>query len=255
MISVIINADTRNENPHAEHMLNGCASHDFLTHGVLNKIKFFEHFHIEVILFIDEHSPVANLDLPDNVKVVISPHKQQPKFNDYNYINALSLAQGDIIAHFDQDCAAFTSGPEHVNYLIGLLDTYDYVSYPARHSPFPVHDETFDYTWVSTRFFMCRRETLNLPEITKCIQDADYLYDKYPATRRCPWTEHVLGLISKYSGRGVFYPPMHSDFTIFCWKRYRPGTLQRLNSIPFSDIRHQITLWGDIQYPCDIEIR
>lgn len=261
-ISIVINADTRegftNTETSASRMFNGCRNMDFLIDGVRNKIKFFEGFDREVILFIDEHEK-----LPDGVTDILNKmvntlyirkHTSEPGFNDRNYIRALELATGNVIAHFDQDCAAYARKRADVPHqFIELLGLYDYISYPSKHSPAPVEDESFDHWWVSTRFFMCKREILDFPEIKKCLDDAEHTFSKYPANRQCHWTEHILGLISKYKGKGVYYLPMEPDlYSIFCWSRYKTGTFAKLHGMHHHEVRNYIQAAGGIQYPCDV---
>jgi hypothetical protein len=258
-ISVCINVDTRDgfeeESSTAEHMFEGCRSRDFLIDGVLNKIKFFEGFDTEIILHIDEHNPVP-LEIIEKLKeivdtLVIRKHTNEPSFNDWTYIRTLQLATGDIVCHFDQDCAAFTSSPEHINHLIGLLEQHKYISYPSPWSPNATHDPSFNYMWVSTRFFLCKRETLNFPELIKCLSDYEYFCETYKPSRVCPWTEHFLSLIS---GNSVYYPPVEGDkYIVFCWGRYNTGTLRMLNNISYDDVCGYVNSKGGIHYPCDVE--
>lgn len=263
MVSIVINADTRagfqENHTEATEMFKGCVSEDFLTDGLFNKIKFFDGFDKEVILFIDEHNPVPETTLSYIRSmadvVVIRKHTNENKFNDYNYLSALQLARGEIIVHFDQDCAAFTSSPEPINHLIKLLDKYDYISYPSHWTPDATHDPNYDYMWCSTRFFICKKETLDFTEIKKCLSDSDYLYSKYPASVRNPWTEHVLGLIAKHTGNGVYYPPISLDqYAIFSWASYQKGLLQWLNNISYEQVKNFINEKNGIQYPNDIRL-
>lgn len=267
-MSIVINADTRsgfteNEST-ADTMFNGCRSIDFLVAGIENKIRFFDGFEREIILFVDEHNPIPE-DVVAKIRgmvdaLVIRKHnknfgdiKEYNKFNDLNYLSALQLARGVYIAHFDQDCAAFTKTPETIKKLIGHLENYDYVSYPSAWSPRAVHDPSYDYDWVSTRFFMCKRETLDFTEIKKCLLSDEYLYGKYPASKRNGWTEHILGLLAKYNGRGVHYPPIElNDYSIFCWNKYVAGVLPKLNNMNYDEVKNYIQDCTGIHYPCDV---
>jgi hypothetical protein len=257
-LSIIINADTRPEKSQQDGLFNGCRNEDFLTDGVFNKVKFFYGFDKEVIVFVDEHIPVPEKTLEylraicDTV--VIRRHTDEPKFNDFNYTSALQLARGEIVVHFDQDTAAFTSSPQHIHDMITMLEKYDYISYPSIFSPNPDNNPNYDYYWCSTRFFMCKRETLDFTEINKCLRDSDYLYGKYPASVKNPWTEHAIALISKYTGKGVYYPPINiSNYTIFSWANYEKYTLRRLNEMPYEEVRKFVDA-HPIGYPCDITL-
>jgi len=229
-VSIVVNVDSRKQRDSMNGMFNGVVNNDFLTDGIYNKVKFFDGFDKELIVFVDKHENITEQTLQYLNRIcdtlVIRKHTDEPKFNDYNYLAALSQARGDIIAHFDQDCAAFTSGADAVNEMIKMLDDYDYVCYPTYYSPHCVHDQSFDYKWASTRFFMCKRSTLDFTELKKCLEDYEYCYNTYPASRKCHWLEHCLGLMAKYKGKGVFYPKIDlNKLAIFCWANYEKYTL------------------------------
>ena len=187
--------------------------------------------------------------------LILRDHTDEAGFNDNNYIRALQLATGNILIHFDQDTAMFTSSKEAVEGLIRYLDAFDFVSYPSYWSPLPVHDESFDHTWVSTRFFMCKRESLDLPEITKCLKDYDYWCTTYPVNRKCHWLEHLIGSIAKYRNQKVFYPPIELEhYAIFSWGSYKKGTLKMLNNMKYKEVKEWIAKNGGIVYPNDLHI-
>lgn len=257
-ISVVINCDTRGEKNNQTGLFNGVVNLDFLTDGVYNKKKAFDGFDIETIVFVDKHNEIPQQDLEYMYKlcdtVVIRKHTHEEKFNDNNYVSALMLARGEYVVHFDQDENIFTSGKEPILEMIDLLEQYDYISYPSHWSPNATHDPNYDYMWCSTRFFMCKRKTLDFTEIKRCLSDSDYLYSKYPASVRNPWTEHILGLTAKYSGRGVFYPPIDiNKIAIFTWGRYETYTLRRLNEFNYDEIKEWLQS-HPINYPNDIFI-
>lgn len=257
-VSIIINCDTRPENYQERGLTNGVVSRDFLTDGLFNKIKFFAGYDIEVIMCIDEHDPIAEEDL-NYIRtlasaIIIRKHSDESKFNDWNYWRALAMASGNIICHFDQDSVAFSSSPFAVQEMIDLLDKYDYISYPSHWSPNPVVDSNYDYWWCSTRFFMCKRETLDFTEIKRCLESSDYLYGKYPASVRNPWMEHILGLTSKYNGKGVHYPQIELDkVAIFSWGSYDKWILRRLNGYSYEEIKSWLNT-HPIIYPNNVNI-
>lgn len=258
-ISIAINCDTRSQKDEQTGLFGGVVNADFLTDAIFNKIQLFNGFDIEIIVFIDEHNSVDEKTLSylrsicDTV--VIRKHSGEEKFNDWNYWSSLALCRGKYIAHFDQDTAAFTSGKEAIQEMIDLLEKYDYVSYPSHWSPNPTHDPNYDYYWCSTRTFFCKRETLDFTEIRRCLQDSDYLYGKYPASVRNPWTEHILALISKYTGKGVYYPSIDYDkLCIWTWDNYETYTMRRLNELPYEEIKNFVISKGGIQYPNNIRL-
>jgi hypothetical protein len=257
-ISIVINADSRPERDEfGGSNLMGCVSRDFLTDGIRNKIKAFDGFDKEVIVYLDEHGKLDDETLDEMREIcdtlVIRKHSDWKLFNDDYYIKAMELATGDYIFKFDQDTNIFVSSKSAIEEQIALLETYDYVSYPSSFSPLPVHDPSFDYVWASSRYFCCKRETLDFKEIRKWLTDYDYAYSTYPASRTCHWVEHCLGILSKYKGKGVFYPPMEYDkIMIFCWGRYEKYILRRLNHQSYQEVRDWVLSKGGVNYPNDV---
>jgi len=176
-----------------------------------------------------------------------------PAFNDFNYLTALFAARGEYIFHFDGDVAAFTSSEQPIHDIITSLDQVDYVSYPSWWSPAPITDESFGGAyWASTRFFACKRSTLNFGELVKCQLDYDYWRTTYPVRRLCHWLEHLLSSIAWNTGKGVVYPPMEIDrYAIFTWSRYEKYVLNRLNHLPYEEVKQWICQRG-IGYPNDL---
>jgi hypothetical protein len=87
-ISLVINCDTRagflNNESSAEKMFEGCRSVDFLIEGVRNKIKFFEGFDKEVIVFVDEHEIIPQ-DVMNELRFMVDTvvvRKHDKKFGD-----------------------------------------------------------------------------------------------------------------------------------------------------------------------------
>jgi hypothetical protein len=253
LISVVVNVDSRPENDSNKEMFNGCVSRDFLVEGLQNKRKLFNGFDFELICFLDEHQPIdentiaAMRELSDTL--IIRKHnkhfeeqKDFPAFNDLNYLSALFCARGKYIFHFDADVAAFTISPEPIQEYINLLEQYDYVSYPSLWSPNPVEDASFGGKyWCSTRFFCCKRSTLDFGELLKCQLDYDYWKETYPVPRLCHWAEHLLSSISWTKGKGVYYPPVQFDrFILFTWENYSQYVLQRLNNQTFEEVNNWV---------------
>lgn len=244
-ISCVINVDTRAECEKNKGMFNGCLSRDFLVEGVFNKVKLFDGFSKEIIVFVDEHEPIEEKTLAAMRKIcdtlIIRKHNKKfedndnfSAFNDFNYLQALFQARGKYVFHFDGDVAAFTESPEPIKEYIALLDKYDFVSYPSYWSPNPVDDPSFEnHFWVSTRFFCCKRSTLDFTELIKCQLDYDYWKQKYPRARLCHWLEHLLAT----KPGNVYYPPLEFErFILFVWENYEQYILQRLNNQPFKEV-------------------
>jgi hypothetical protein len=265
--SVIINVDSRPENSTNEKMFNGVVDRDFLIDGVLNKRKLFNGLDAEFIVFVDEHEKLSEETVSQMREIsdvlIIRKHNKRfagienfAAFNDLNYINAISMCRAKYIFHFDGDVCAFAPDTKPIEKMVELLEQFDYVSYPSHWSPHPTHDDSFQNKyWVSTRFFCCKRETLNIGEVIKCQLDYDYWKETYPVPRLCHWTEHILSSISHHKGKGVFYPPIsYDDFILFTWENYRKGILQQLNNMPFDEVKNFVLACGGIFYPNNLAI-
>lgn len=262
MLSVCINIDTRKENSSNKEMFNGVVDREFLWENIWNKRHLFRDFDTEFIVFVDEHEKLTEDELIDlkNISDTLIVRRHNKKFedkndffafNDLNYLNALFCCRGTHVFHFDGDCSAFAPSKDAIQEQIDLLEKYDYVSYPSYHSPNPVHDESFgNKYWVSTRYFCCKRSTLDFSEILKCQLDYDYWKEKYPVPRLCHWTEHILSSISHHKGKGVYYPPMDYDrFILFVWETYKKGTLNMLSQSSFEEVKQFVLDRGGIFYP------
>lgn len=266
LISVCVNVDSRSENYQNQEMFKGVVSRDFLVDGLINKRKLFEGFDFELICFLDEHEPIDEKTIAHMRELcdtlIIRKHnkdfedqKNFAAFNDLNYLTCLWAARGSYIFHFDGDVAAFTINQEPINYFLNLLEHHDYISYPSMWSPNPVDDPSFGGKyWCSTRFFCCKRSTLDFSEILKCQLDYDYWKETYPVPRLCHWLEHLTSSIAWHKGKGVYYPPIDFNrFILFTWGTYDKYILQRLNSQTFEEVRDWVRT-KDYHYPCDLTI-
>ncbi len=264
-LSIVINADTRPPNNQALTMFDGVRNDEVLERGIWNKMIAFQGFDYEIIVFIDEHEPMpketlARIRMLAGTVVVrqhskkYRQHESFPKFNDLNYLEALSLARGDVIIHFDGDAFIFSNGPEPIKAWLAHLEQYKYVSYPSQHSPNPVVDDSFDHWWVSTRTFACKADTFDPTEIRRCLNDPAYMWEKYgEKKRKLDWLEHVLGITS---GSSVFYPPLdNSQLIIGCWGTYYPGIYQILHSWTFEQVHQYVAECGGLVYPNDLHAK
>ena len=262
MISIVINVDTREPKLTADGMLSGSTHPDYQTDGVLNKQEFFKGHDQETILFIDNHqlTTVPAYWGNSSTTVCVSQHREYyrdhpyfPKHNDMNYLQALSLARGKYIVHFDGDSAAFLNDPNVIKEWIEIIETgrANFICYPSHWSPVAINDPAYnDYMWASTRFFFCKRSLLDLEEIYRCLDSDEYLYGKYgEKNRRNGWLEHVLGIVY---GK-VYYPPMQNDrYMIFSWSQYISGLLGKLNTLPYEYVKRYVEQCGGIHYPNDL---
>lgn len=266
LISCVINVDTRKENNQNTEMFNGVVNRDFIDEGLINKKNFFKGFDTEYVVFVDEHEPLTEQEIQflsrEADVLIIRKHNKHFEdrvdffaFNDLNYLNALSCARGKYVFHFDGDEAAFTSSTQPILDIITSLESVDYVSYPSHWSPFPTHDESFgNKYWASTRFFACKRDTLNFSELLKCQLDYDYWRTTYPVPRLCHWLEHLLSSIAWNNGKGVIYPPMDIErYAIFTWETYEKYTYRKLNNLQYEEVKNWINQ-RQIHYPNNINV-
>lgn len=250
-ISLVINADTRygwlddftGVKNDGRNILFGCRSIDFMTDGVVNKRRFLAGYDLETIVYVDEHEPlsrgaVKRLDAMGEsgeiTKLIVTKvNHSRHRWNDYLYRDTLAHATGDYIAHFDGDAAAFRRPefPLIEKYLAWLEGGYKYV---CQQTPLPDHEHGM--WWASTRFFMCKRETLDLDEASRCIDD-DYRRAKW-GDRHCPCFEHIIALIA---GGPVLYPPSNNDnFVVVNWVAYNRGVLSKLNAMDYEGVKQYI---------------
>lgn len=266
-VSIVINLDTRPENLRESEMGKGVVHRDFILEGIRNKKAFFKGCDCEVIAFIDIHTFIDPEILKEISKEVTTlvlrkhqpwgnhhTHESQP--NDYNYAHALGLARGEYIAHFDMDVVAFSKDATIVHNLLASTHEYGYVCYPSAHSPAPCHDESFNYWWASTRFFLCRSEIFKGCDIEYCIQHPKFMDYAYPSPKKLYWTEHILGRFATAQNKekAVIYPPFALDrYAIWTWKSYIPGLMAKLNQMNYEQIQAYINKAGGIFYVCDLE--
>ena len=272
-LSIVVNADTRPKSLLPQSSIldsqGGCSCTDFMTHGVRNKINYFRDYPIhEVILFIDIQEPIPDSVMNDLNLLIAEypfvkptffkyvPHEMgqlwQCKKYDMVYLEALCMATGDYIAHFDGDMGAFrTDNCKIIDRYFKWLDNneYDFISLPMFGSP-NAGNEDREYWWASTRFFICKKERIDRDEIIRCF-DNSYIKQKYGVNCWPNCLEHILGC-QVGNGR-VLYPPeefFNGDFTndtgfspfkecgymIFSWATYHRKTMQKLNSTSYEEV-------------------
>ena len=252
MISVVINTDTRvgfdqpsiSVGEFENGQPNGARSIDFLTEGIKNKMNFLRGQEAQCILYIDEHLPIPDglfMDIVDlvhsygnNSQVICHPNNRTIyRWNDHIYINALKLAEGDYVVHFDGDGNAFRSDESNIieQYFDWLNNGYKYICQPIH----PLQTEKWYHA--STQFFICKRETLDFKEIEMNLYSSS-VNGKYVAC-----LEHLLGALA---GDGtVLYPPRNLDeYMIFCWRKYESGLLKKLNEMPYQEVKDFILKCG-----------
>lgn len=286
-ISIVVNADTRpgiGENKTEAHGGLGCRSWDFLIDSIYAYKRFFQGHSTEVVLLVDIHEKIPepvmqelhkmlNRGIIDNLALRRSVRFYQGRaireWKALFYLEALFMAKGKYIAHFDADTSAFRDpDSDFVEKCIEWVESgkYDFVSYPNPNSPDPeppgsMHVVKADYLWVSTRFFFCKRETLDFTEMLKCItnNETHYVYDNYSKYYDKFFakfsTEQVLGLIaSTHDRHRIFYPPRNQEeYLIFSWHSYFNGTLEKLNRMEWPEIKKYLNYdCGGIAGPCDL---
>lgn len=249
LISCCINADTRqgykNESSavgdYGQGSLQGVRSSDFLIEGVKNKMAFFRGYDCQCILYIDRHEDISPEFMEEikslvysygnNSQVIFKEHdRKKYKWYDYITLEALKLAEGGYVVHFDNDANAFrTDDCDIVERYFKWLDEGDkYICQPWD----GIGDRMYH---ASTRFFICKRETLDFPLIERSIP-----MDEINGVRN-PCLEFSLGALAHGS---VLYPPREDDkYIVFSWVKYFQGTLKRLNEMkPEDALKHIFSL-------------
>ena len=246
MISLVINCDTR---PGAElpvsaigdfsaGSLQGVRSFDLLTEGIRTKNKFFAGHDIETLVFIDIHLPIPE-DVQTELDAMVASgeittlvcqeyNRKRHKWNDHIYLHALREAKGDYIVHFDGDVCAFRKDDYTVvdKYFDLLENGYKYICQPTQ-----ITDHGMLHA--STRFFICKRETLDLDEVERCLDD-NYRRTTH-GDRHCPCLEHILGLL--VNDGEVLYPEADNEnYCVFSWVSYHKGVLSKLNNTTYNKV-------------------
>lgn len=251
MISIVINADTRkgfnnqfmSVGEFENGQPNGIRSVDLLTDGVINKMNFFRGYDTQCILYIDIHESIPDETMEkireivfsygNDSKIVLHPHSEsENRWNDRLYIDAMKLADGDYIVHFDNDCNAFRSDECNIieQYFKWLDGGYNFICAPIH----PLQKER--WYWASTQFFICKKEILNFEIIESCLYTP--LMGKHN-----PCLEYTLGIL--YGEDTVLYPERNNnDYMVFCWWTYKRGLLKELNEKPYTEVKDFIINCG-----------
>jgi len=287
-ISIVINTDTRpgiGTGRTVAHGGRGARSWDFLIDNVYVCRHFFEQAHsVEVILLVDVHEPIPPTVMSklhqmfeegiiDNLvfrrSVRFYEGRSIEQWKGLFYLEALYMAKGKYVAHFDGDSSAFRDPDSSiVEDLIAWVESgdYDFVSYPSPNSPYPdplgsMHMIRADYVWVSTRFFFCKRDILDSTEMMNCTLDAEtgYIRKNYSQYYEKFFThpgvlEQILGMMVSTRMNRVFYPlrSEDNDHFIFSWHTYYDGTLSKLRNMEWSQVKHYLDECGGVQGPCDL---
>lgn len=268
MISIVINADTRPPmdrdvftvgDDGGQGSLHGCRSWDYLTHLPLAVHKFFEGHDHEVLLFIDEHEPIPSdmwaywnqLSQPNGWLRIISEKcdHSSHRWNDRLYLHALDKGinwpgrNPDYVVHMDQDCVIFRDPKCDIvdRYKKWLNEGYEFICQPTN-----LEKREHGMWWASTRFFMCKRATLNFDRLWASLDRPDSLFSHYAwsGPNHFPCLEHLLGVVA--GDAGVLYPPREDDgYLVFSWARYIKGILPKLLDMPYSEVEHIVaSRWG-----------
>lgn len=252
-ISLVINADSRagwmdsftGIKDHGDNSLCGCRSVDFMLAGVRNKLKFFDGHDLETILVIDERESIPAW-VRDELNVMVMKGEITKlvikkfdhaihRWNCHLYCESIKYATGDYLVHFDGDAAAFRHPDWNAfEFYAGLLERDDC---NAVCQQTPMKKEIHGMWWMSTRFFICKRATLDIEEAQRCIDDR-YRRRKYPNAKHSPCAEHLFALVS---GEKVLYPPAdYGHCVVFSWVNYYRGVLEKLNAMSYEDAARYI---------------
>lgn len=258
-VSIVINCDTRPMmdaemftvgDDGGQGSLHGCRSWDFLLAGIEQKLDFFRTVPKQLIIYVDLHEPIPDdvmsflkwceYSVPDS-KLVIKEHERTfPHWNDRILLDALKLADGEFVAHFDQDANAmsnpsFDAGKKIIAAL--ELGVAKFICQPT-----DLTREQHGMWWASTRFFACRRAALDFEALEDAMADPQRIFSKYPSfgQTHLPCLEHILGITAGKDG--VLYPPRQDDnWLAWSWARYRKGLLVRLNEMDWESVSRYIS--------------
>lgn len=247
-ISIVINADTRPGSGdvdtivgrYGEGSLQGCRNYDFLIDGIKNKRDYFSGSDFEIILVVDEVEPIPEIirekmeRYADRVEARKFDHSLH-RWNDRLYLSSLELGEGEFVVHFDQDVMAYRDPNSII--VQQYLEWLDYGPAKFICQPTPLTYEQHLMDHASTRFFICKRESLNIPELTSCLDDG-YRRKNY-GDKHAPALEHIIGIVS---GMGtVMYPPLDwNDHVIASWTTYRSGLYSQLSQLAYPEIVHYL---------------
>lgn len=269
MISIVINADTRpgqdadmnTVGDHGSGSLQGVRSWDFLTELPKTVHKFFKNERHMVLLDIDIHEPVSE----EVMEKFLEMHQEGwfmwrecrsdhslDRWNDRIYLSSLQWAASiedehpeewtrtdeRYIVHLDQDCAIFRHPDNDIvdRYLKWLDEGYKFI---CQSTDLPRAEHGM--WWASTRFFICKRETLDFETLWKVLEDRNSIFNKYPWEGSLPWQpclEHSLGVMAGQDK--VLYPPREDSpegYTVLSWVRYYKGLLKLMNDSPYAKVQ------------------
>jgi len=249
MISIIVNFDSRpgwNSDEsfigqYGQGSLQGVRSSDFWSDGIKSIENYFSGTEYDITAVMDEVEPI-----PDDVSIADGhtvSRRQFPKnihrYNDRLYIDSVALAKGEYVCHIDGDVSLFRD--PNSNIVQQYLEWLDSGKYKFICQPTPLSYEEHLMDHASTRFFICKRESLNIYELYRLLDDATKA-DRFPG-QHLPCLEHILGAMA---GKGeVFYPPLDlNDHVIFSWVRYKKGLIKNLNGLPYNEVIEYINKAG-----------
>lgn len=251
MLGILINADTRPGvadketfiGRFGEGSLQGARSYDFLIDGVEAWSRYFRGVDHEITVVVDEVEPLPNKirdQIPADRVVVTKFRKDIPRFNDHLYLYSLQEMKGyEHLVHADFDCVGFRSKDSSiVHQYFEWLDSGQY-KFICQPTPLTYEEHQMDHA--STRFFICRNESLDIPELCRLLDDS-YKAKKHPGIH-LPCLEHIIGA---EAGKGlVYYPPLNlNDHVIFSWVKYHSGLLRGLNQLEYNDVREYVERCG-----------
>lgn len=255
MISIVINADTRPPmdretftvgDDGGQGSLHGCRSWDYLVDLPKAVHKFFEGHEHEVILYIDEHEKIPDTichQWENLVAYASSNDKMSHRWNDKLYLNSLAKAKGDYVVKMDQDACIFRDPSCDIvdRYLKWLDEGYKFICQPTN-----LTKQQHGMWWASTRFFICKRETLDFESLWNAVDNPTGLFAKYSwsGPNHFPCLEHLLGVTA--GDNGVLYPPREDDnYLVFSWARYVKGTIKKLLDMTYSEAAKIVAQdWG-----------
>lgn len=237
--------------------LEGCRSIDFMTDAVIAKKWFIESELVDdsrVSLLVDEHEPITPAldELAAKVGDFVSVsnwNRSDHRWYDKIQIRALRMGietGADVIVKWDGDCIGYRR--EGFDFFAHALELMDKTGAAYICQSTPLNPDEHGMKHASTRFFLCRAETLDLDKAEWLLDD--FQRAKTFPCRHLPCLEHILGAMA---GDRVCYPKSDYDnWVVWSWVKYFKGTIAKLNAATYGQVLGYIEDCGGVHGASDL---